>query len=196
MEIKKITRGSDEAVDQISSIHLNVLGESFLNNFGIDFLKIIYRNLIESQNSIVLGSFEDKKITGYLLAVRDYSKFLKTTTSNRKLSLTYIVIKTVLRKPELLKKILTSLVKTRDENSHAELQFIALLPEAQGKNLGTELVQELNREFLKIGIKEYIVGTKSSNELSNKFYNRLGFMLSHKKEYFGDELNYYKSPMF
>ena len=196
MEIQKITKVNEEIIEQISKIHLKVLEESFLNNFGIEFLNIIYKNLLESKNSIVLGSFERGKITGYLLAVIDYSKVLKVAVSKKLLYLTYLVIKTLIKNPKLAVKMITSILKAGKEDSHPELQFIAILPEEQGKNLGTKLIEELNREFLKIGIGEYFVGTKSSNELSNKFYLKLGFKLSHTKKYFGDDLNYYKSPSF
>ena len=91
-------------------------------------------------------------------------------------------------------KLISSLFKTSNETPHAELQFIAIKPEHQGKNIGTKLVDALNREFSKAHIKNYVVGTKSSDKLSNKFYQKLGFIKSYTKNYFGDELNFYISP--
>ena len=193
MEITRLNSTDSKAIEEISEIHLSVLTESFLNNFGLEFLKIIYENLLHSKNSILIVSRENSKITGYLLAVTDYSKFVEVAVSKKKFDLAKAVMRTLLNKPQLIYKLATSLLKVSKEDPHAELQFIAILPECQGQGLGSKLMEELKMELEKIGIKQYHVGTKASNELSNRFYQKLGFPKAYTKNYFGDELNYYIS---
>lgn len=193
MEILRINSANKNYLDEIARIHISVLKESFLNNFGLIFLKIIYNNISKSQDTVLIVSIENKEITGYLLAVVDYSKFLKIAFSKNKMKLVSLILKSVLKKPDIILKIIPSLFKVTNEKPHAELQFIAIKPEHQGKNIGTSLVEALNNEFAKQKINTYFVGTKSSDNLSNRFYQKLGFQLSYKKKYFGDELNYYRS---
>lgn len=194
MEIKKLNNTDSDTIKEVSEIHFTTLNESFLNNFGKDFLEIIYRNHLKSNNSILLVSLNDNETTGFLLALKDYSKFFITSLSSQKHRLVFLVFKKILLEPLLLWKILVSLFTLSKEKPHAELQFIAVLQSEQGKNVGTMLIQELNKELKKIGVNEYFVGTKSSNQLSNKFYLKNNFTKSHTKKYFGDELNFYKSP--
>lgn len=196
MEIRKLNNSDADKIPEVSNIHFTILNESFLNNFGEKFLDIVYKNLLQSNNSILLASFENNKITGFLLALKDYSKFFKTSLSNQKLRLVFLIFKKILLKPILLWKIFVSLFTLSKEKPHAELQFIAVIKSEQGKNIGTKLMQELCVELKRSGINEYFVGTKSSNELSNRFYIKNNFTKSYTKKYFGDELNFYKSSPF
>ncbi len=194
MEIKRINNSDPQIAEEIAKIHQSVLIDSFLNNFGLKFLKIIYENLLQSNDSITLVSEENGKITGFLVAVPDYSKFLKIATSKKKIRLLDTILMTLKWKPWLTYKIIFSLFKVSKENPHTELQFIAVVPEYQSQGIGTKLIDQLKKELTGLGIKKYLVGTKSSDELSNKFYQRLGFTKAYTKKYFGDELNYYLSP--
>ncbi len=86
-----------------------------------------------------------------------------------------------------------SIIFSKDK-PHAELQFIAVLPEQQNKGLGKEMMGIMGSELVARGINQYYVGTKKDNILSNNFYQKHGFVFSHTKRYFGDTLNYYISP--
>ncbi|MES3005134.1 MAG: GNAT family N-acetyltransferase [Patescibacteria group bacterium] len=194
MEIKRIHKPDEKTIREISRIHYSVLTESFLNNFGLSFLEKVYTNLLESPDSILLVSEENEVITGYALAFTGYSKFFRTAICNNRLALGTIVIKKILQKPSFVFKIASSLFNSTKEDGHAELQFIAIIPESQGKNIGTRLINLLNEEFRLKNITNYYVGTKAENPLSNQFYRKLGFKQISTKQYFGDKLNFYISP--
>ncbi|MEQ1561654.1 MAG: GNAT family N-acetyltransferase [Nitrospira sp.] len=194
MEIKRITNYDPKTIGVVAGIHYKILTESFLNNFGLSFLEIIYKNLSESKYSIFLVIEEDKGIKGFLLAMTDYSHFLSEAISKNKIKIISIIIKSIIKKPSIAYKIATSLLEVSKESPHAELQFVAILNGYQGLGWGTKILEKLNQEFKNVGIKKYVVGTKSENELSNKFYQKLGFVKTYTKTYFGEELNYYTSP--
>jgi len=193
MEIKRVQKSNKKIIREISRIHYSVLTESFLNNFGLDFLERIYTNLLESKDCILLVCEENEVVVGYALAFTDYSKFFQTAIS-KKILLGLSVVATLLRKPSFIKKILPSILKRQKEGNHAELQFIAVTQENRGKNIGTKLIEQLNLELKLKGIKNYLVGTKSENILSNQFYKKIGFKHVSVKYYFGDKLNFYISP--
>lgn len=194
MEIKRIQNPNKKIIDEISRIHYSVLTESFLNNFGLNFLQIIYTNLLKSKNAILIVSEENDNIIGYALAYSDYSKFFKTAISENFIMIGLIVLGKILQKPKILIKLVSTLFKSNTETEHAELQFIAVTPTNQGKNIGTKLIEKLNIEFGQSNIKNYFVGTKTDNLLSNNFYKKLGFKMIYTKKYFGDQLNFYISP--
>lgn len=194
MEIKRLINPDSETISYVAKIHYSVLTESFLNNFGLEFLEIIYENLARSKNSILLVSSENTNVMGYLLAVTNYSKFFKIATSGKKMQLVIIILKTLVKKPNLAYKLISYIFNVSEEDFHAELQFIAILPKYQGQGLGTKLIEQLKTELSLLNIKKYFVGTKASDELSNRFYQKMRFTKVYIKTYFGAELNYYLSP--
>lgn len=195
MEIRKISFADNKIIQEIVPIHLNVLKDSFLNNFGKKFLKIIYSNLIDSPEVICLTLYEKNKVEGFALAIKDYSLFFKIAISKNKAYLFFIVGSKIILQPITAYKLLRSLpsIFFSKETHHAELQFIAVSPAFQGMGLGSSLIKQLVKEFKKNHINQLHVGTKSKDPLSNKFYQKMGFTKEYSKTYFGEELNYYTS---
>lgn len=196
MEIKRINTCNNEIVERIVLIHLSVLNDSFLNNFGEKFLKVIYCNLIESRETICLVLFENNKIEGFALASTDYSKFLSTAMKKGKFSILLSMMKCFILRPVVLYSLLKSVPKIlfSKETPHAELQFLGVSPESQGKGFGQAIMKRLDEEFKKENISQFYVGTKARDPLSNKFYQKIGFTKEYSKTYFDDVLNYYLSP--
>lgn len=196
MEIRKINKADASTTENIVSIHLTVLTESFLNNFGRKFLETIYVNIINSQESICLALYENDKIEGFALATKDYSTFFSNAIRENRFILFWELSTNLLLKPLNIYKLLKSLpnmVFTK-EIPHAELQFLGVSPEFQGKGFGSALIERLGEEFKKVGVSEFYVGTKAEDPLSNKFYQKIGFAKKYSKTYFDKELNYYLSP--
>lgn len=196
MEIKRIREADDSIVEQIVVTHLLTLSDSFLNNFGKYFLKIIYQNSIDSEDSICLILSENEKVEGFALATKNYSTFFKNALRKNKVSLLINILKESIFNPKnilLLTKSLPNLLFSKEE-PRAELQFIAVSTSQQGKGYGSSLVRKLTEELSDIGINQFYVGTQSSDPLSNKFYQKMGFTKQFEKTYFGKKLNYYLSP--
>ena len=195
MEIKLLTNPSDTEIEEIIQIHMKVLTESFLNNFGNKFLEIIYKNLSKSKNTIIL-IVKNEKIDGFALATKNYSDFFADALAKKIIGVMLEVLKGIIKKPTITPKLLRSVPEMlfKKNEPHAELQFIAISPNLQGRGFGTLILNKLDEEFSKIGVNSYLVGTKEDNTLSNNFYKKNGFIFSHTKKFFGDTLNYYDSP--
>lgn len=198
MDIKILHQLKEPELTRLVSLHDQVLTESFLNNFGLEFLGLIYQNLAQAPDIILLVAYDNGQIAGYALATTDYSRFITTAFSQRRVKLFCLMIKNLLRKPGAALKLLWSLpaILLTKKEPHPELQFIALDPASQGQGFGHQLMAALKSEFLKRGIHQYYVGTKADNLLSNRFYQKLGFSPVAPKTYFGDRLNCYLSPKF
>ncbi len=57
----------------------------------------------------------------------------------------------------------------------AHLARLAVVPEAQGRGVGTALLDDLLRRFSKRGVHGITVNTQSSNQHSRRLYSRFGF---------------------
>ena len=105
------------------------------------------------------------------------------------------IIISSLKNPLLLIKLIQWRLKPSHKNKiKPELQFFAIDKKFQGQGWGKKLIKKLAEEFKKEEIKQYRVGTKADNTLSNNFYKKSGFEFFYKDNFFGDKFNYYISP--
>jgi ribosomal protein S18 acetylase RimI-like enzyme len=195
MQILRAQKLNPSELEQVVNLHYKVLDESFLNNFGKNFLRIAYRTNVSSKNNIVILVKKNDEVIGYLVATIDGDKFNQEIINKNFLALSWEIFKASLTNPKLALKVIKWKFKPPHENKiKPELQFIAIDPNNQGKGLGTKMLKMLNQEFRSQGIKQYRVGTKAQNKLSNAFYQKLGFKPFYQVELFGDRFNYYLSP--
>lgn len=57
----------------------------------------------------------------------------------------------------------------------AELESLAVLPEARGRGIGGALMREVYAELRRIGVRELVIGVLATNERALRFYEREGF---------------------
>lgn len=196
MHIKRVKKLSPSELNQIVKFHSEILTESFLNNFGPNFLKIAYQTIIPSNNNICLIITENQTINGFSVATLDGGKFNSEVINQSFLSLSWQILKSSIKNPNLLIKIINWKLKTpHPYKIKPELQFIAVDPRLQGQGWGTKLIKQTSTEFKNNGISSFRVGTKSSNPQSNSFYKKLGFKSYYQDNFFGDDFNYYLSPL-
>jgi ribosomal protein S18 acetylase RimI-like enzyme len=194
MQIQRVRDLTPQELSQIYLIHRNILKESFLNNFGQDFLKIVYQYLPKSRNNIFLILKSSDRVVGFGVATKN-SNFVSEVIQNNFFTLTIAVAKAVLINAGLLFKITPWLFQSKKtEKFPSELLFLAIDKDYQGQGYGTEFIKKFYEEFRKEKIKYFKVGTKSNNPKSNEFYKKLKFSFLAEIEIFGDNFNYYLSP--
>ena len=192
MQIIKINTFKDYQLKKIIDLHFT---ESVLNLFGKKFLEIVYSNIPSNKNNIVLLAEDNKgNILGYLVATKDSVSFFKKIVSRNFLQLSIQVLLASLTNPNLLSLALSLFGRKRSFYIRAELQFIAVDRNHQGKGIGTKLLKRLHFEFKKNKISVYRVGTKSSNKKSNQFYLKNNFKYVYRAKVFNDYHNFYLSP--
>jgi ribosomal protein S18 acetylase RimI-like enzyme len=56
-----------------------------------------------------------------------------------------------------------------------ELESISVLPEYRGRGIGSRLMEEVHREFERLGIEDIVIGLLPGNEGARQFYERHGY---------------------
>lgn len=174
----------NQSSKQIARLHILALHDSFLNNLGVDFLTVIYDSIIKDLENTVVIFREKNKLVGFAVATRNPKNFIKRVVTNCLIDHPILTLSIIISKPLVMAKAIYWQFFDKKPNPQTELQFIAVDKKFRNRGLGKKLIDEL-------GIKEFIVGTKSNNELSNNFYRKLGFKYIGKFSAFGEPLNYY-----
>ncbi|MBI2596290.1 GNAT family N-acetyltransferase [Candidatus Daviesbacteria bacterium] len=195
MHIQLTQNLNKSELSQITNLHYQVLKESFINNFGVNFLKIAYKNIVLNPKNIFFILRERRKIFGFLVATEDDAQFNKSVIYTNFSKLILEILKSFIPHPLLSLKLIPWFFSSiRIKQDLPELKFIAINPLLQRRGWGSKLLIKLNNEFQKRGIRNYRVGTKSMNKNSNNFYKKSGFSFLGKKQMFGDSFNFYISP--
>lgn len=184
------------SLDQIVKIHRSELKESVFNHFSDNFLYSLYEQIVRDESNIFLIIKNKDKIIGFTAAYTDIDKFYSNITRRLFVSNAFEMLKLSLTKPLLIFKIISWYLR-RDKKScyPAQLQFIAIDKNFQGKGYGTALIRKLDKQFMRQNIKKYSVGSHAENKMSNSFYKKLGFTFLTKETLFGEKFNYYVNKL-
>jgi ribosomal protein S18 acetylase RimI-like enzyme len=180
---------------EIALIHLNELKYGFLSTLGLKFLIQLYNKIIKK--GILLVSIEDDRING----------FVSFSPNTKKLIVGFIfsspgilmsLFSNFLRNPDFLRKSIEtfkapfkSSQKNLDEGflPRAELLSIAVDSATQKSGIGFQMLNALENEIKKIGIKEYKVIAGANLESANKFYLKNGFTQAMQIRIHGHDLS-------
>ena len=64
MPLLKVQKLKRSELNEVTNLHYRVLDESFLNNFGLNFLKISYQTIVKDKNNIVILAKKKKQVIG------------------------------------------------------------------------------------------------------------------------------------
>ncbi len=165
----------EKDIKRLVDLHLTNLVDSNLNKLGEKFLHNLYGYL----------SFE-KNIYIYLLPQGFLIGKVGPIRFNMKNPYFFKFGWQVLRHLIALRG--TFSVESFDD---PEIQFLAVSEKFRGHGFGTKLVRNFSKAMKDKKFKTIIVGTKSKNKKSNKFYRKIGFKPLKNKEYFGEKFNYW-----
>ncbi len=197
MKIERIQKLNKQTLDEITDLHFKVLSESFINNFGREFVKISYIAILKNLKNIFFIATENGKFVGYLVATPNGEEFNKKVFLQSFWKLSWELLKSFTRNPFLILYLAHWFFLSLKRNDiNPEIKYIAVNPKYQGKGVGTKLVNRLNIEFRKSSINQYKVGTKANSIGSNNFYQKLGFSYYDTKTFFGDKFNFYSYKKF
>lgn len=195
MRIKRVYNLTQPELEDIVNLHLEMLHDSFLNNLGKNFLRIVYSDLGKNKKNIFLVLKKQDNVIGYLVATKDSASFTPDIIKSKFPELSFEILKASVKKPLLILKIAKWLAIPKLKEDHpAELLFIAIDKKEQLKGYGTKLISQLYKDLKNDKVEFLKVGTKSDNPYSNAFYKKLNFKFLQKKIIFDDDFNYYLSP--
>jgi len=153
-----------------------MIPKGFLSTLGTGFLARLYREIICSDNSFCFIAIDRGRIVGFACATKNTRALYRNFFKKNFLLLALLTIKKLFIFSNLMKIIDHAKYNSKKGNlPKAELLSIAILPNYKRKKIGRKLCEEINKEFLKSKIKEYIAVTAGDNPESNPFFLNIGY---------------------
>jgi ribosomal protein S18 acetylase RimI-like enzyme len=191
MLIEPMTRSH---LDAVSEIHVQALAGDFLPTLGRSFLKTLYGGILDLDLGFGFVAREQEGTLGFVLASTDTSYLFRNLVLGRGLALAARTALALARRPWLAWRVAETFLYPAREGTgpyRAELIALAVRRVNQGLGVGEALVQRLHRAFRELGVPGYKVTVYKSNEMANRFYQRIGCQHAHSFTLYGREWNLY-----
>jgi ribosomal protein S18 acetylase RimI-like enzyme len=188
-------------------LHAKSITEGFLSTLGTRFLTALYEGIGEARDSGVLVAIEKNQVVGFVSYTANVKQCYKDTIRNQWLRLGLAVGPNLL-KPQIYLKIIETLrypslqqggfKPNKGESTldkRPELLSMAVSSEARGKGIGSLLVDALDQEMARLGVKRYMLVTHALDARSNNFYKSCGFERTKEFMNHGKPMNEYQKMM-
>jgi ribosomal protein S18 acetylase RimI-like enzyme len=168
-----------EDVNDVVCIHLKAFQGFFLSFLGDAFLRQLYTAILHDPSGIAFVYEENDGRFGFVAGTDSPSGFYRSLLKQRWLQFGWASIGPVLRQPRIIPRLLRAFnMPKQDLPAHGcgTLMSIAVLPKAEGRGIGKDLVTAFLQEAHQRGL-EYVNLTtdRLNNEPVNAFYQKLGF---------------------
>lgn len=151
-------------LDEIITIHQDIFKNELSSNFGKNYLKKFYQNIIKNQSGYFLIEASDHLVQGFILfTIQPFS--LQNHIRLREILLFGV---RVLYKPILLLKLISRLTEKKRTVGINEVSFFAIRKEFQSKGLGSQLLHELKNRCVQEKIDH--IYTYTSNIKLKEYY--------------------------
>lgn len=168
----------------IAKLHRDSIKTGLTTWFGQRFCEYLYWAMASTSYSFVLV-YQDKnnQLLGFICCATNTSKMYKSVISRHFFKLAFSMI-TKLVKPSIIKQVLISIKRpmtfkagdfSQWQLPEAEVVSIGVRPDAQGKHIGTKLLNAAFDRFRSFGHNRVRVWTTDDNEQATAFYQKRGF---------------------
>lgn len=182
--MKIVTLKNKSRINEVVDIHMRSFTGFFLTFLGKGFLRQLYKGFIEHENSGLLVAVEDDKIIGFLAYSGELSSFYKYLLRKHFISLVWYSSIAFIRKPKIFLRLIRALRYSEDAKrgeKYVELSSIGVLPEKEGKGVGSQLICALKG---KVDPSKYqyikLETDAKDNMAANGFYKKNDFVLVHE----------------
>ncbi len=183
-----------EDVKECAYLHYESIKDSFLCEFGVEFIQKIYRKLIKSDKCFGYVYTNNSDIIGFVTGSVNMEEFMRSLFVKDFFEIAPMVFVRLIIKPYLIKNVIQTLLyskKSDVENVKAELVSIVVRKDQRGKKIGTLLLDNLIDRFKKTGISKFKVMVDKSNAIANDFYRNSGFKLHSTFSMYNKDINLY-----
>ena len=179
MDIRELTAEDRELVSTIARLHQKAFPDFFLTRLGLTFLKTLYKGYLDDKDSGVIIAEETGTIKGFIAYSNDYPRFFKGLIKHKIIKFAWCSFLVVMRHPSFAKRLLGAFKKSesvKKTEKYVELASICTDPEAEGKGIGTALIDHL-KSIVNFNMYAYInlETDGENNEKANRFYLKNGF---------------------
>lgn len=177
----------------IAKIHYNNFKNSFLCDLGLDFLNHLYYWVLSLNKGFGYSIKVDNSIIGFITGVYDSSDIISLFVKKNFLSVLPIILKSCLKKPKNLKRIIETLFYAGKTNIDikAELLSIAIKHTYRHKGFGQLLFGRFIEHLHEKKIDSFKITVDHDNKRANQFYSNLGCRLKKSYVMFGKVFNIY-----
>jgi ribosomal protein S18 acetylase RimI-like enzyme len=181
-ELTGIRPAATADVDSIVAIHLETFPGFFLTFLGPAFLRLLYAEILASEEGILLVVEDGGQAVGFVAGVTRQSGFYGRVVRKRKWRFAFASMGALLRRPSIAGRLLRALRKREESAASAAeacLMSIGVSPRAGGRGAGKALVRAFAEELRKRSVDRFCLTTdRVDNEAVNAFYARLGFEIA------------------
>lgn len=195
-----VRKGQPDDLQQIVVLHLAVFEGFFLSFLGPAFLRILYKQMLESDVGVLLVCDEGGRIVGFVGGVSDQAGFYSNLVRLNKWGFAWAAFGAVLRRPSIAPRLVRALKRpgeAKESAAAASLMSIGVDPAMEGRGIGRSLVEAFCVELRTRGCPAVCLTTdKVNNARANRFYQSLDFVLS--RQYMtpeGREMCEYLKPL-
>lgn len=171
-------------LDDVVAVHRAAFPGFLMTLLGPDFLHSYYRTVLDCEDAIFLGLFDDAgRLQGFVAGFATPASFYAMLAKRKRRMLVAAAFH-LLRRPVLWSRVLenagaTSQRAAEDAPGVAELASIAVLPGAQGKGYGRALIEAFLSTARPLGAARVDLTTDADgNDAVNRLYTKAGFRLS------------------
>lgn len=173
---------TDADIKQIAQIHKEQFSTHYLGQFSLSLLEKFYKNLLDG-GIIFLVSEEDGKILGFVLG-GEWKKISEQLSLFMKRNIIRSLFESLVRPKtwsKSIQKFMSIFIKTESDSNNLDnkekytLLSISISKGAQGKGIGSGLVDSFNREMAK-NSDRYYLSVQDTNEIAIRFYKKKGFV--------------------
>jgi GNAT superfamily N-acetyltransferase len=178
MIVKKLEVGDAK---KIATLHDNAFPNFFLTTLGKSFLSSFYKSIINSQNGIAIGVFQDENLLGFAIGSSRKSGFYSEIFKRNFLILGIRCVPSIIRNPKIIIRIFKSLFAKEEVEvfilENATLLSICVDPKENKKGFGELLLKEFEKEAFLISNGISLTTDSDHNDHVNKFYLKNNYKL-------------------
>lgn len=185
MEKIKIFKAGEKDCGIIARMHKENINLGFLNILGTGFLEILYSSIFNFKSGILLVAKCEENIVGFISGITDIKTFYKFFVKKNFIKLCLIILGK-LWNIKVIRGIFEIMfypqkgfkIKLPD----AELLSIAVGDKFRSKGVARKLLNELERSFVLLNIRQFKVTVGETLRGANAFYLKSGFTMASKIE--------------
>jgi hypothetical protein len=168
-------------LDQIVDLHLKAFRFFFLTTLGRPFLRGFYKAIIHNSNGIGIGILEKEKLLAFAIGSSKKGGFYSDIFKNNFFYLGLCCLPSVIRKPQIIIRILKSLFAKDTSEAiilgSATLLSICVDPAKSKEGLGELTLKAFEKEVFLVANGLSLTTDSDNNDHVNRFYIKNNYKL-------------------
>jgi lipopolysaccharide/colanic/teichoic acid biosynthesis glycosyltransferase/ribosomal protein S18 acetylase RimI-like enzyme len=168
-----------QEIEGFAELHQSEIQNGFLTSLGQEALRLLYSEIAENHNCIVVAGFQDgeAKPVGFIVGTVDCAALYRDFLKRNGLSALRVFLPRLLSWTRLRKAFETLLYPTKQCNPvlpGAEILNFAVRPAYRGTGLAQTLFLELMHRFAMMGVGQVKIVAGEGQRRAHKFYEKMG----------------------